>query len=220
MTTKKRNASKDITPLILRRFTRKIRTFLSTRPALYIPLRRLRRADSVVTKETELLLEGFPRCGNTWAEMAIRHASQRAIRMAHHSHAAAHVIYAQRYRIPTLIIYREPDAAVKSLLAMKARNMAPEDAYGEYVAFYRAVLSLPREDIIFFSFEDVTQRIGTVLDRLNKRFGFDFSVFDSENEIEKSAVFALMDARAKKIRSDGKAVSRSNPAHYGAEQID
>lgn len=185
MNAKGRGAGQVIAPDMLRRFQRKIRNFISTTPALYIPLRKLRRSDSVVTRDTKLLLEGFPRCGNTWAEMAIRHACPKPIQMAHHSHAAAHVSYARRFGVPTLILFREPDAAVRSLLAMGARNMTAEDAFGEYVAFYRSVLSIPRENIIFASFEDVTQRIGEVLECLNKRFDFDFFVFDAENEIDR-----------------------------------
>jgi hypothetical protein len=206
-------------PILQRRLMRRMRSALSTVPAIYIPLRRRRRADTVAGPGTEFILEGYPRCGNTWAEMAIRHAATRPLKMAHHSHAAAHVSYGLGLGIPTLVLFREPDQAVRSLLAMKARNLTAADAYREYIRFYETVLTLPRDHLMFASFEDVTSRIDRVITALNARFGLPLVPFDPEDKAQKAAVFARMDARAAVIRTDGQAVSRSNPNHFDAEQL-
>ncbi|NVK56130.1 MAG: hypothetical protein HWE26_10965 [Alteromonadaceae bacterium] len=209
---------RENTPPLKRRMMRRVRSAVSTIPALYIPLRRRRRPESVIVPETEFLLEGYPRCGNTWALMALRHAATRPVEMAHHSHAAAHVIYGLQRSIPTLVLYRAPDAAVRSLLAMNARNMTALDAYREYVLFYETVLKQPLDKLAFASFEDVTQRIERVVIFLRDRFGLPLAPFDAEDPEEKAAVFALMDARAVELRGSD-AVSRSNPNHYDVEQI-
>jgi hypothetical protein len=206
-------------PTLKRRLMRRMRSALSTIPALYIPLRRRRRADTVAGPETEFILEGYPRCGNTWAEMAIRHAATRPLKMAHHSHAAAHVSYGLGLGIPTLVLFREPDQAVRSLLAMNARNLTAADAYREYLRFYEAVLALPRDRLMFASFEDVTLRIDRVIQALRDRFALPVEPFDPQDKAQEAAVFARMDARAAVIRSDGQAVSRSNPNHFDAEQL-
>ncbi|MEO0633794.1 MAG: hypothetical protein AAFY52_06645, partial [Pseudomonadota bacterium] len=86
------SATQEIAASPLRQLKRRMRSALSTTPALYMPLRRYRRPDSVAGPGTDLILEGFPRCGNTWAEMALRHAATGPFKMAHHSHAAAHVL--------------------------------------------------------------------------------------------------------------------------------
>jgi hypothetical protein len=209
---------RDTSPLIGPRLKRRIRSTASTFPAIYIPMRRFRRSDTVVGQSTEFLLEGYPRCGNTWAEMAIRHAAPRSLKMAHHSHAAAHVIHGLKLNVPTLVLYRDPDLAVRSLLAMNARNMTAGDAFHEYVRFYSTVLKLPRKKLSFASFEDVTQRIEQVIVHLRDKFGLPLTPFNANDPKEKAAVFARMDARAAEIRSDRQAVSRSNPNHFDEEQ--
>lgn len=213
-----RRVRRDSSVLIGRRLKRQARNAASTSPAIYIPMRRLRRGDTVAGPETELLLEGYPRCGNTWAEMAIRHAAARPLRMAHHSHAAAHVIYGQKFDVPTLVLYREPELAVRSHLAMNTRNLTAKDAFREYVRFYRTILKLPRGRISFASFEDVTQRIEQVIALLRDRFGLPLTPFDGADPQAKAAVFTLMDARASEIAPNQEAVSRSNPNHFGEEQ--
>lgn len=209
---------RDSSPRIMRRLQRQMRSATSTLPALYIPMRRFRRSDTVVGPETEFLLEGYPRCGNTWAEMAIRHAAGRPLKMAHHSHAAAHVIHGLGMGVPTLVLYRAPDPAVRSLLAMNARNMTASDAYHEYIRFYRSVLKLPREKLSFASFEDVTQRIEQVLGFLRDRFGLPLTPFDGNDPAQKAAVFERMDARAAAVRPNDKGISQSNPTHFDEEQ--
>lgn len=206
-------------PSSKRRVLRRMRSAVSTMPVIYIPLRRRRRSDTVAGPETEFLLEGYPRCGNTWAEMALRHAATRPVKMAHHSHAAAHVIHGLRLGIPTLVLYRAPDPSVRSLLAMSARNMTALDAYREYVLFYETVLKQSRDKLAFASFEDVTQRIDRVASYLRDRFGLPFEPFDAEDLEQKAEVFARMDARAAQIRPDSQAVSKSNPTHYDVEQV-
>ncbi len=211
-------ARAQMRPSPIRRIKRRIRSIISTFPAIYIPLRRWRRADTVAGPSTQFCLEGYPRCGNTWAEMAIRHAARGPLQMAHHSHAAAHVMHSLRLGIPTLVLFREPDAAVRSLLAMKASNMTARDAYREYLRFFEPLLGLPRERLLFVSFEDVTQRIEGVVGLLAARFGLPLTPFDAQDPVQKAAVFARMDARAAAIRDDGQAQSRSNPTHFDAEQ--
>ena len=202
----------------VKRLKRRMRSALSTTPALYLPMRRRRRPDSVAGPDTTFILEGFPRCGNTWAEMALRHAATGPLKMAHHSHAAAHVLYGLRRGIPVLVLYRAPDSAIRSLLAMGAQNLTARDAYGEYLRFYETVLAQPRTHLSLASFEDVTQRIGAVAGHLAERYGLPFAAFESEDPAEQAAIFARMDARAAEIRPDGAAVSRSNPTHYDALQ--
>lgn len=210
---------RDSSPLMTRRLKRQLRSAASTFPAVYIPMRRLRRSDTVVGPDTEFLLEGYPRCGNTWAEMAIRHAAPRPLKMAHHSHAAAHVIHGLSLGVPTLVLYRDPVPAVRSLLAMNTRNMTAKDAFHEYVRFYGAILKLPREKLSLASFEDVTTRVEQVIVHLRDRFGLPLSPFDANDPAEKAAVFAHMDARAAEIRPDQRAVSQSNPNHFDEEQV-
>src|SRR5262245_65181203 len=87
----------------LKRARRRLRGWLGQHPALYLPLARgFRRAydgsRKTVGPETELVIEGFPRCGNSFAVAAFSLAQPRPVRIAHHLHAPAQVIAGTRRR--------------------------------------------------------------------------------------------------------------------------
>lgn len=191
------------------RLRRAIRRRLYRTPALYLPLRNLRRPGTVVTPTTELVIEGFPRCGNTWTEFAIREAQGRPIVMAHHSHAPAQVLAAVRMGRPTLVVIRDPADAVTSMLRMGHGFSGARSLLQEYVDFYSAIEPV-RDRIVVASFAEVTQRLNSVIDRLNARFGLELQVLADTPEA-RANVLARMDARAKEIGDAPEGQSRSNP---------
>lgn len=199
-----------------KRALRRLRSFVSTRPFIYLPLRKLRKAKTVVGPDTQLLIEGAPRCGNTWTEALIRYSHEGDICLAHHSHAVAHVKAAVKRGIPSLILYREPDAAIRSFLALKKipEVVSVNDAFIEYVLFYKHIMRLSREHIVFASFEDVTQRPDLVIEKLNHRFSLRLRSFNATSADERQAVFDLMDRNTPPQGEAGDNYSHSNPNHY------
>src|SRR5215211_5813810 len=88
-------------------------------PAVYFSLYRLMRQDvsRIVTPDTQLVIEGFPRSGNSFARSAFVMAQSESpgkIRIAHHMHVPAQVVRAARWQIPTLVVIRRPRDAVLS----------------------------------------------------------------------------------------------------------
>lgn len=188
---------------------RAIRRKISVLPSLYVPLRRQRKPDTVVTAQTALLIEGFPRSGNTWTEAVIRHCAPENIPLAHHSHAAAHVVYAASLNVPVMVLFREPDAAVCSYLALYGNRLDVRDAYLDYLAFYRATLPLQNKGVLFFSFEDTTKRSADMIRALRDHFALELSDADLDTEDGQKAIFARMDAKATRLkRKGGKSDSR------------
>mgnify|MGYP006403226531 CR=1 FL=1 len=66
-----------------RRIIRRLRRIVFRSPTLYLPFRQLRRPGTTLTQDTELVIEGFPRSGNTWAEFSFRQAQVRSVKLAH-----------------------------------------------------------------------------------------------------------------------------------------
>jgi hypothetical protein len=56
-----------------------------------------------VSRTTEIVIEGYPRSGNTFAVVAFRLAQGREIEIAHHLHAAAQIKRAARLDVPAFI---------------------------------------------------------------------------------------------------------------------
>ena len=102
---------------VTRNFAYRARYLVNAYPAIYMPIARLRHrgsAEYCVSRDTEIVIEGFGRAGNTFAWLAFASAQQRPVRVAHHTHAAAQVIAAVRLNIPALVVVRSPaDAALR-----------------------------------------------------------------------------------------------------------
>lgn len=192
---------------------RAVRRRLFRTPAVYLPLRRLRRPGTVVGPQTELVIEGFPRCGNTWAEFAIREAQGRPMMMAHHSHAPAQVLGAAKLGCPTLVLYREPESAVSSMLGMGHHFSDAKGLLEEYVDFYSSIEPVQHQ-IVLASFEEVTQRLNVVISRLNARYQLALKPLPEGPEA-RARVFSRMDARGREIGDSADGRSRSNPQRGG-----
>ncbi len=72
------------------------------------------RTNGLVNRDTELVIEGFPRSGNSFAVIAMMLAQKNPLRIAHHFHVPAQIIYACRHKIPVLVILRKASDAIIS----------------------------------------------------------------------------------------------------------
>lgn len=158
---------------------RRLRLYAGERPALFSMLCRLMQNRRAVRPDTQLVIEGFPRSANTFSVWAFKLAQHEEVRMAHHLHYPAQVVRAVQWRIPTLVLIRKPEDAVMSWLM---RDPQPVDqALKHYISFYGTIKS-HREAYVVGSFEEVTKSYGSVIERINDRFGTRFSIFHHTEE--------------------------------------
>jgi hypothetical protein len=165
---------------LLRRVTFEIGGILRSSPQLYLPIARWRRKAVPVDRDTDIVIEGYPRSGNTFALTAFGSAQTQAVRVAHHEHAAAQVVAATRAGIPALVLIREPAEAVLSF-TIQHPHLSLRQALRGYVRFYRPLLP-HRDRFVLATFEEVTTDFGAVTRRVNARFGTDFGVFEHTEE--------------------------------------
>lgn len=149
---------------------------LSGSPQLYFPIARLLGNGQLISDQTELVIEGFPRSANSFVEAAFKVAHrENELCIASHTHAAAQVIEATRRRLPSLVLYRQPDDAVASLLEMLPDYRSAATLYEDYAAFYNRVQPV-LEDIELASFDLAVHDVSEVIHRVNHRFGTPFQV--------------------------------------------
>ena len=167
---------------LFRRAVRGVRRVVGRYPALYLPWIRARRKvlDKAVTSDTEIVIEGFPRSGNSFAVAAFRLAQPGEPRIAHHLHVPAQVITAVRRGIPALVLIRPPEDAVVSLV-IRHPEMPLRDGFRDYVAFYRPLLA-NADGVVVADFSEVITDFGMVIRKLNERFGTGFAVFEHSPE--------------------------------------
>lgn len=125
--------------------------------------------ERAVTPETELVVAGYPRSGNTFALTGIRRAQPRDLSTSSHIHTPSQVLRAVRLERPTLLVVRDPVDAATSLL-IAAPYLRPRLALKEWVRFHERALGA-RTGCVVASFERVTTDLDGVVDDLNTRFG-------------------------------------------------
>jgi hypothetical protein len=163
-------------------------------PAVYMPLARIRhsdRADWSVRHDPELVIEGFGRSGSTFAVDAFELAQPSPVRLAHHTHAAAQVITAVKWGIPTILIVRHPEQVVPSHMAR--RDIGARPPLVAWIRFHERLLPY-RYGFVVTPFEEMTSNLGVAIQRVNKRFGTNFGAFD-HNPASQALVFDRIEAR-------------------------
>jgi len=169
-----------------------LRRSVMMHPSLYLPLARLKRAESMLDGTTQLVLDGMERSANTFASIAFQLAQNGHVKMAHHMHAVAPLIEAAGREVPTLITARPAEATIVSAMIRQPRVTARQ-WLKTYVAFYERLLPF-REAFAIATFDEVTSDFGAVIRRVNQRFTTSFAEFD-HTEANVSAVFALIEER-------------------------
>ncbi|MFP4068813.1 MAG: hypothetical protein ACLFVC_01405, partial [Opitutales bacterium] len=174
-----------------------------SRPRLYLGLLHLKRfghwsRNWIVTPATEITIEGYPRCGNSFARSAFMQAQKRDYVIATHVHSYAQVVRSVELGIPTMVPVREPREACLSLVALtyEIENAELSEAnlrrakrsllrnFLNYQKFYRQVARL-KDDVIIADFPVITSDYATVIHRVNRRFGTDFELYRNCPENDK-----------------------------------
>jgi hypothetical protein len=134
----------------------------------------------VIGPDTELVIDGYQRSANTFAVYAFQSAQQQRVRLAHHLHAPAQLIEAARRQIPALVLIRDPEETILSHV-MYEPNASFGSALVSYERFYSRLLPY-REAFVVGDFHDITTDLGSVIRRVNERFGTSFQEFDTTDE--------------------------------------
>jgi hypothetical protein len=137
--------------------------------------RHKRYRDLLISADTQVVIEGYPRSGNTFAVAAVQFAQERPLRIARHTHSPAQVIEAVHRGLPTLVLVREPrDAGVS--LVIREPDVSLEFAFRRYLRFHNRI----RPHVAGFvvaTFNEVVSDFGPVVVRLNQRFGLTLTPF-------------------------------------------
>jgi hypothetical protein len=178
------------------------RRYAARHPSLFFGIysARPRYRDLLVDRNTQVVIEGFPRSGNTFAVWAFREAQgERDVRVAHHLHAPAQIIRAAELGVPALVLIRAPEDAALSLMLRDPRFSA-RSALGYYASFYESVAHY-RDSFVLGLFEEVVRDYGAVIELVNDRFGTDFRPFEHTEE-NVARVFSLIEEAHRAKRRD------------------
>ncbi|MFT7404842.1 hypothetical protein [Zhongshania sp.] len=185
-----------------------VRMLLERCPILYLRLLHLKRRGHwsrpwVVSKETDCVIDGFPRSANSFAYATFFDSQKdKGLHIATHTHSPAQIVQAVRWGVPTMLCIRAPKDAVRGLLSFEieldlrqrnadASNIVLPDSSRVRKAlrrwhFFHSNILPYRNDIFVAHFE----RIISEFDKVSMEFcdwsGKDWSAWDSVRITEES----------------------------------
>jgi hypothetical protein len=169
-------------------------------PSVYCSVMRRRHPEwFLVDARTDVVIESYQSCGNTFARKAMEHANPQA-RIASHSHSWANVARGLRLGKPVVVLLRDPVEAIAShVVRMRLDDLDRE--LRRYRRFFGRVAAVP-ESVVLTPFEVTVNRFGDVIGAVNTRFSTGFKVFDHADPASKAEVFEEMEREARSTPSE------------------
>jgi len=190
---------------LIRDLRQHIKHFVCARPLLYSGWVRLMRPEKnrlAAAKGVECIIEGYPRSANTFAVVAFQKAGNGRIRLAHHTHVPATILYGCARDLPTVVLIRNPLDAVASAVIFSGQS--PRLLLGDWIWFYRTCWDM-RHKFIVADFDEVIGDFGEVTNRMNLRWARDFRPFFPNDE------------NLAEVRSEIEAIARQH--NMGEKQV-
>ena len=162
-------------------------------PSLYKSWCQLFRPDALkrfVSAQTDIVIEGFPRSGNTFAVAAFIISQTKVPNIARHTHKVMQIKKAAELNIPTIVLIRQPEDAVISL-TIRHPYISLKQGLKTYVKFYSGVRPY-KAKYILAKFEDVTSDYGQIIQQVNQKFQTNFQLFNHNTE-QKELAFQFVE---------------------------
>jgi len=135
--------------------------------------------------ETKICIEGYPRSSNSYLVRMFRLANNTPFgcHICHHTHSIHSVRKAIKFKIPVLIIIRNPiDAIISNCFYVgKFNRQIISIEINKYLDFYSWV-SKNLDKIVLVKFEGTISNFNLVITKLNKRFDTKFNTFLDEKK--------------------------------------
>lgn len=149
-----------------------------------------------ITGATDIVVEGFPRSGNTFTTFALEQAAGHELTIASHVHQPCQIKLALSRGLPTVMVVRDPVSALASYLVYDRRFSIPT-VIGEYCAYHRELVPYAERTLVC-EFDEVTSHMSSVVSRINHRYALQISPFDeSPSNVER--VLAQIEVRHKLV---------------------
>lgn len=164
-------------PSALALMRQRIRRAVARRPALYRLTNTVRRNTlGLVAHGTDIVIEGYPRCGNSFAEAALT-LCKPGLKLGHHRHASAQLLAGVQWHLPSVMLVRDPLDAVSSVLLRRPGSTTPREALRDYTSFYATLLPVI-DELLVSDFRTTVQHVERLLTTIERRFvlGLDLEV--------------------------------------------
>lgn len=114
----------------------------------------------LISENTEVVIEGFPRVGNTFFVLSFQNLCMESLHIAHHVHLTCQIKQGLKKNLPIIVLIRDP---IDSVLSLKIREpkIFIYVAFAWYYFFYRYVLK-NKKLVYIKSFDAFTSDFSTI----------------------------------------------------------
>lgn len=153
----------------------KLKNFIGRSRLLYRVLFFLRNSSTrnIVSKETDIVIEGFPRSGNSHFYNLVLFRSNNNINIASHLHVIAQISHAIKLNKPIVVLIREPIDTILSLIIMFPK-IELNTALGAYIDYYRYVWQCV-EKITIIDFKLIVSSPSDALNIINENYNLNIN---------------------------------------------
>lgn len=184
--------------------------YLGRFPVFYYPAYRLLKGQGpqVVSPKTDLVIESFPRCGNSFAVVLLKRSQKTPISVASHLHVVAQIVRAQKMNKPLILLTRDPVPAVASL--MLRDSIGARLALRYYINYYRAALKFIKYPVVA-DLSEIECSYPRIIQSVNERFGTSFQLPQLSDEYN-NFIFETIDSNYRAVtHSEDVSLSTSSP---------
>lgn len=159
---------------------------------------------SVVDRNTDLIIEGYPRSANTRFVAALRLSQGRSIKIAHHVHGNQQILLGIKYGIPTVLLIRDPlDASIS--LILRDKGITPKQAITDYIKFYTPLVVF-RNEVVVSSFNETINNLDKIINKINTKYSTNLKTLSnseiSENDIKTEILrMDMVDKKKSKVNN-------------------
>lgn len=163
------NQGLRVEPTRLEVVAERARAALERLPGPYLRIAHLRTPQrDALADTTDVLIEGFPRSGNSFLVSWMGRANPD-LDIASHMHSVAHIRAALQYDVPVVVVIRPPEAALASLAVFNP-HVALDTQIQRYRRFHEGVAALA-DDVLISPFPVTTAQPQAVVQALEGRVG-------------------------------------------------
>jgi len=163
-------------------FRHYLRRHLAKRPKLYKPILKYRYDHELTDINYDLLIEGYPRSGNSYLVEMLR-LGARDLRILSHRHNPAYVLLALQHGRRVVVLIRNPIDAVASWVIYAKTDIY--DALRYYTEYYRLIIPAI-DQLLTINFNSLVGNPISVIRRIDQRYkiGIDFEALQERDRCE------------------------------------
>lgn len=132
----------------------------------------------LASRESDIVIDGFPRSANTYFVSFFEIAQDRPLCIGRHLHESWQFRFAERHHIPCVVLVREPLASVSSAMLRDPRADSAT-LLGNYVRLYENLL-VHRQRAVIAPFEVVVNDANKIIAEVNMVYGAKFQLMADE----------------------------------------